>query len=237
MSAEAIANSLLALALLEWARSGGPEGYTRQRAAFVLRLCHLGLQHELQLQLNGTVPRPPVARPPQHLVMPPPLDGVPKIDAASVCLEKLLPAPGGVGFRRLRRGFARADTCNRLRAAATVAMVQAIARGGQTVLSPGAERDARMHASSDAGAAPRLRALVEEIRRAATDDLNQSSASRVVGGGGDAAGDSGGPWELSLCGELLVRLEPPQPGSSPPAHAGASPPCGGDSIGFGYVAL
>eukprot|EP00962_Isochrysis_galbana_P038173 scaffold13523_cov92-Isochrysis_galbana.AAC.3 len=214
----------------EWERSGGPADCRRQRTAFVLRLCQIGLQHLLQLQLHTVPPMPPAAPAAQHLA-PPPRDGVPKVEAAQASLDKLHPAPGGIGFRRLRRGFASAEDCRRLRAATTVAMVHAISRGGQTVLSPGPERDMALGLSSDAGAAGCLQLLLERIRVAATNDLNRSSAAAsasaaaasppaaaaAAGSRGPDAGPTAGAWQLSLCGDLIVRLEPPEPIDAPEA--------------------
>jgi hypothetical protein len=127
-------------------------------------------------------------------------------------------------------------------------MVHAIARGGQTVLSPGLERDAALGLSSDAGAAGCLQLLLERIRVAATDDLNRSfaaaagaaaaAAAAVTAAAAPGAASSStassaaataaisgsqrsdatcGAWHLSLCGDLIVRLEPPEPIDAPGA--------------------
>ncbi len=106
----------------------------------------------------------------------------------------------GGGFRQARPGFATADECAQLRAAATLAMAQSFRRGGQTTLSIAPELCERWAGCGAASAVPTLAAVMRRMQEAATEAL-------------------GGAAALHFCGALLIRLVPPSDA------AAAAPAC------------
>jgi len=114
---------------------------------------------------------------------------------------------GEGGFRHRLVGFVQRDVCERLRAGAVVAMLQAFRRGGQTALAVVPELDARLHESGDPAVHIVLRRVLADVKAAA-----MSSAARALAAQGLP------PRPLHHCGTLLVRL-------LAPADAESHAPC------------
>ena len=218
-----------------WRAGGGPSGaeHARAREAHRLSLLLLAVQNEISRLhasrphgcecepdlLLSRVPQAAPSRQPREL--PPP--AVPTSGALSSA--KLHIAPDGRGFRRLRPAFASRAECERLRAAATLGMVSALRRGGQTTLAVVPELRERLLAAGDDGRAyASLYQLLERAAAAAAVDCAaahelQAQARCPVCGATAADGKpveavdgaaEGAPAPLHHAGALLVRLLPPE---------------------------
>ena len=94
----------------------------------------------------------------------------------------LQPAPGDIGFRRLRAGFASEAECAQLRAAALASMASAFRRGGQTTLSVVSELPERFAAAGTPWSYAILHSLLERVRMAAAEDDAAAAAAAAAAG-------------------------------------------------------
>ena len=220
----------LATADKQWVCSGGPLNPVCrvQRTVHNLRLAHLSLSHRIHGLSGGGAPACSAGARCRALDCPAPaevsIESDPVVEFGQS--GKLLSA-GETGFRRLRDSFAPEEVCIRIRAAATVAMLQSFRRGGQTTLSLVPAVRERLLGCGDDEVYPMLLQLLERARLAAIDDLHKSRSPRCRTCGSVAtphepagatasdliappADQGDGAATLHHRGALLIRLSSPQ---------------------------